>query len=150
LYVNISNTSLNTEVPGTTYRWDFGDGSTSTAKNPTYTYFTPGDFTVRLFITGPGGQSDYSQVVHAYPSPKAYFEITPDMVYVNDERVRCFNLSQGATSFLWDFGDGDTSKVREPYHRYMEEGIYDITLWAYSENGCTISMFYHLRLPLSR
>ena len=137
LYVNINNTSLNTEVPGTTYRWDFGDGSTSTAKNPTYTYFTPGDFTIRLFITGPGGQSEKSQVVHAYPSPKAYFEITPDMVYANDERVRCFNLSQGAASYLWDFGDGDTSKVREPYHRYMEEGIYDITLWAYSENGCT-------------
>ncbi len=40
LYVNINNTSTNTEVPGTTYLWDFGDGSKSTAKNPTYTYFT--------------------------------------------------------------------------------------------------------------
>ena len=42
LYVTINNTSLNTAAPGTTYRWDFGDGSTSTAKNPTYTYFRSG------------------------------------------------------------------------------------------------------------
>ncbi|MFZ2339142.1 MAG: PKD-like domain-containing protein [Bacteroidales bacterium] len=137
LYVNINNTSLNTEVPGTTYHWDFGDGSVSTAKNPTYTYFTPGSYRVELVVTGPGGNSMWTQVVEAWPSPKAYFEITPPMVYVNDERVRCFNLSQGATSYLWDFGDGDTSKVREPYHRYLDEGIYDITLWAYSANGCT-------------
>ncbi len=137
LYVNINNTSTNTAVPGTTYHWDFGDGSISTAKNPTYTYFTAGTYRIELVVTGPGGTSMKTQVVNAYASPKAYFEITPPMVYVNDERVRCFNLSQGATSYLWDFGDGDTSKVKEPYHRYMEEGVFDITLWAYSSNGCS-------------
>jgi gliding motility-associated-like protein len=59
---------------------------------------------------------------------------------VNDEQVRCFNLSEKVgmdDSYLWDFGDGDTSRVREPYHKYMEEGVYDITLWAYSANGCS-------------
>jgi len=53
-----------------------------------------------------------SRVVRAYPAPKAYFEVAPDQVYVNDVSIRCFNLSQGATSFLWDFGDGDTSRSR--------------------------------------
>jgi len=137
LFVNIKNTSLNTEIPGTTYHWDFGDGSRSTAKNPTYTYLTPGTYRIELVVDGPGGTSMKTQVVNAYASPKAYFEVTPPQVYVNDQRIRCFNLSQGATSFLWDFGDGDTSKVKEPYHKYMEEGVYDITLWAYSENGCS-------------
>ena len=137
LYVVINNTSLNTDVPGTTYRWDFGDGSTSTAKNPTYTYFTPGDYIIGLIVTGPGGTSMKSQIVHAYASPKAYFEVLPQQVYANDERVRCFNLSQGANSYLWDFGDGDTSSVKEPFHKYMDEGEYDITLWAYSANGCS-------------
>ena len=133
----INNTSLNTEIPGTTYKWDFGDGSTSTAKNPTYTYFDAGTYRVELTVTGPGGTSIKSQVVNSYASPKAYFEITPTKVIVNDEQVRCFNLSEGASYYLWDFGDGDTSKVYEPYHKYMEEGLYDITLWAYSANGCS-------------
>ena len=65
-------------MPGTTYRWDFGDGSISTAKNPTYTYFTAGTYRIELVVTGPGGTSMTSQVVNAYPSPKAYFEVTPD------------------------------------------------------------------------
>ncbi len=131
LSITLKNTSLNTEAPGTTYRWDFGDGSYSTAKEPTYTYFTPGEYRVELTVTGPGGVSMKSQVVRAYPSPKAYFEVSPTLVFVNDERVRCFNLTQGGDYFVWEFGDGDTSRIREPYHKYMEEGIYDITLWAY-------------------
>ncbi len=134
--IEINNTTLNAGTPGTTYKWDFGDGSTSTAKNPTYTYFTPGIYRIELTVTGPGGVSAVSQVVHAYPSPRAYFEVAPNYVFVNDERVRCFNLSQGANSYMWDFGDGNTSSEKEPFHRYMEEGIYDITLWAYSDNGC--------------
>ncbi|HBE40511.1 MAG TPA: hypothetical protein DDW27_04785, partial [Bacteroidales bacterium] len=137
LEIVLNNTSLNTTVPGTTYRWDFGDGSYSTAKNPTYTYFTPGEYRVELTVTGPGGVSMKSQVVRAYPSPKAYFEVSPILVFVNDERVRCFNLTQGGDYFVWEFGDGDTSRMREPYHKYMEEGVYDITLWAYSNNGCS-------------
>ncbi len=130
------NTSLNTEMPGTTYRWDFGDGSYSTAKNPSYTYFTAGEYRVELTVTGPGGVSMKSQVVRAYPSPRAYFEVSPMLVFVNDEKVRCFNLTEGGDYFVWEFGDGDTSRMREPYHKYMEEGVYDITLWAYSNNGC--------------
>jgi PKD repeat protein len=135
--ITFSNTSLNTDVPGTTYRWDFGDGSYSTAENPDYTWFDAGSYRVELTVTGPGGVSTKSQVVHVYPSPRAYFEVTPDFVFVNDEKVRCFNHSEDADSYLWDFGDGDTSKLEEPFHKYMEEGQFDITLWAYSNNGCT-------------
>jgi hypothetical protein len=137
LYIEISNTTVNKDTPGTTFLWDFDDGSTSTAENPTYTYFTPGSYNIMLTVTGPGGISTKEQVVHAYISPQAYFEVTPTLVYVNDERVRCFNHTQFADSYLWDFGDGDTSKMEEPYHKYMEEGVYDITLWAYSANGCS-------------
>ena len=134
--MDLVNTSQNTDIPGTTYFWDFGDGNTSTQKNPTYTYFTSGTYRVTLTVTGPGGVSEKSQVVEAYMSPKAYFEVTPTFVFVNDEKVRCFNLTQYADYYLWEFGDGDTSKLKDPYHKYMEEGIYDITLHAYSSNGC--------------
>jgi PKD repeat protein len=137
LNISINNTSLNTTTPGTTYRWDFGDGGTSTAKNPTYTYFDPGTYRVELTVTGPGGVSSKSMVVNSYPSPKAYFEVTPMLVFVNDEKVRGFNLSQGADSYLWEFGDGDTSKVKDPFHKYMTSGVFDITLWAFSNNGCS-------------
>jgi PKD repeat protein len=134
LTVSINNTTINKDTPGTTFLWSFGDGSYSTAESPTYTYFNSGSYTVELTVTGPGGLDTYSQRVSSYESPKAYFEVTPTLVFVNDEKVRCFNLTQpndSQTSYMWDFGDGDTSSVKEPFHKYMEEGVYDITLWAY-------------------
>jgi len=134
LTINPNNTSLFTDTPGTTYLWDFGDGGVSTSKNPSYVYFNAGSFRVELIVTGPGGTSNYSQVVNAYQSPKASFEVTPPVVFANDEKVRFFNLTQGADSYLWEFGDGDTSKLKEPYHRYTDEGSYDVTLWAYLHN----------------
>lgn len=135
LEIGISNTSLNTDVPGTTYRWDFGDGSISTAKNPDYTYLDAGIYRIELVVTGPGGVSSKSQVVKVYATPRAYFEVSPTFVFVNDEKVRGYNLSSGADNFKWDFGDGTTSTEKEPFHKYMDEGVYDITLWAYKDNG---------------
>ncbi len=41
----------------TSYLWDFGDGTTSTVQNPSHTYITGGNFTVKLTVTGPGGSS---------------------------------------------------------------------------------------------
>jgi PKD repeat protein len=134
LTITINNTTTHTDIPGTTYRWDFGDGGTSTAKNPTYTYFDPGTYKIELTVTGPGGTTSYSQVVSSYPSPQAYFEVAPLFVYVNDEQVRGFNKSQFADSYLWEWGDGDTSKLKDPYHKYMTSGTFDISLWAYSHN----------------
>lgn len=37
------------------YEWDFGDGKSSTAGNPSHTYTSPGNYTVVLTISGPGG-----------------------------------------------------------------------------------------------
>ena len=137
LSVTFENTSLNTATPGTTYKWDFGDGSTSTAKNPSYTYYDAGIYTIELTVTGPGGISSIPKTIEVFTSPRANFEVSPTYVFVNDEKVRFFNLSQEADNYLWEFGDGDTSRVKDPFHKYMEAGVYDITLWAYSANGCS-------------
>jgi glucose/arabinose dehydrogenase/type 1 glutamine amidotransferase len=41
---------------GVTYRWDFGDGRTSTAENPTNTYTAPGTYNVTLTVTYADGE----------------------------------------------------------------------------------------------
>jgi PKD repeat protein len=39
------------------WKWDFGDGSTSSEQNPTHTYVAEGSFNVNLTATGPGGST---------------------------------------------------------------------------------------------
>jgi PKD repeat protein len=135
LTINIKNNSLY----GTKYEWDFGDGSSSLAKDPTYTYMQAGTYRVTLKVTGPGNPPSYkSQIVTSYATPQARFDLTPLTVYVNDEKVKFFNLSNGADYYIWQFGDGDTSQVKDPYHKYMGEGVFDITLTAFKVNGNTI------------
>ena len=50
------NESLN----AVSYAWNFGDGGTDTAENPTHTYASEGDYTVTLIVTGSGGNTNTS------------------------------------------------------------------------------------------
>ncbi|HVT89367.1 MAG TPA: PKD domain-containing protein [Tepidisphaeraceae bacterium] len=46
----------------TTWKWDFGDGTTSTEQNPTHTYAKTGNYIVILSVEGPDGKSQRSRV----------------------------------------------------------------------------------------
>ncbi|GAA3463516.1 ThuA domain-containing protein [Saccharothrix longispora] len=46
-----------------TYRWEFGDGGTSTEADPTHTYTARGQFNAKLTVTDPGGKSGVTSVV---------------------------------------------------------------------------------------
>jgi len=130
-------TMNNTSLYASSYVWDFGDGSPpSTDENPTHTFYNAGTYVVRLTAIGPGGTDQAQRIVSAYQTPSPYFTFAPTFVYVDDEAVKVFNLSQDADTYLWEFGDGETSTEFEPYHVYMEEGEYYIILTAYTDEGC--------------
>lgn len=59
LVVTFTNMSKNAD----TYKWEFGDGQTSTEKDPVHTYAENGDYTVTLIANGKGGEAKYSEVV---------------------------------------------------------------------------------------
>ncbi len=46
-----------------TYRWEFGDGGTSTVANPTHTYSARGQFNAKLTVTDSGGKSGVANVI---------------------------------------------------------------------------------------
>jgi gliding motility-associated-like protein len=119
-----------------TYLWDFGDGSVSNKPNPTYTYYEPGDYQIKLTATGPGGTATATQVGRVFILPHAFFDIAPKKIYVNDENVNFFNMSENADTWLWDFGDGTTSSDTSPQHKYTREGIYNVTLKVMTRNNC--------------
>ncbi|MCP1715003.1 PKD repeat protein [Methanocalculus alkaliphilus] len=59
--LTVQFTDLTTHAP-TTWAWDFGDGGTSTARNPTHTYLAPGTYTVSLTVTKSGVQETATKV----------------------------------------------------------------------------------------
>jgi len=123
-----------------TFLWEFGDGATSTAENPLYTYQFPGVYTVKLTVTGPGGQIDSKEILNAIrinPQPLANFVNTPDEVNIPLEPVTFINYSQYADGYLWNFGDGNTSEDDSPQYQYGEAGEFYPWLVAYTNLGCS-------------
>lgn len=101
---------------GTSYLWDFGDGQTSTAQNPSHTYVAIGTFTVcqtvsngtcentfcsDVTIAAPVGIEDelFANSVSVYPNPNSgEFSIDFDLPKHLDLTVDLFNLT-GQTVF---------------------------------------------------
>lgn len=137
--LTVNFTNLSQFALSSSYEWEFGDGSTSNAVNPTHTYFEPGIYSVSLTASNAFNQSTTeikSQIIEVFETPLVQFDVRPAIVFVPDNPIFTNNQSIGATSFLWDFGDGTTSTEQEPTHFYQEEGFYDITLIGANTLGC--------------
>ena len=121
----------------TEYNWDFGDGTTSTIRNPTHTFQLPGTYHVVLSVPGPDGlTSDYDMYIRVYDHPIASFDAAPQLVYLPDDKVYFINRSIDAEEFLWSFGDGNTSTEKNPAYQYTTSGLYTVSLKVWNEYGC--------------
>lgn len=129
---------VNTSINGVTWLWDFGDGNTSTAQNPVHHYTAAGIYTVQLIATNANGCSNlfvFPQCVQVYPKPSVTF--TANVTTACDtSQVFQFNSFGSATSYLWNFGDGNTSTLINPSHNYNSPGTYDVSLVVTNSQGC--------------
>jgi PKD repeat protein len=114
------------------WNWDFGDGESSTEENPSHTYQEPGDYTVVLEVSGPGG-SDTSTMIKVVQVqgevPTAAFTFIPGSGTV-PLTVQFTDTSTGEiSSWVWDFGDGVNNVVgQNPSHTYQDSGTYTVIL----------------------
>ncbi len=119
--------------------WDFGDGETSTLQNPTHTFSVNATYNITLTVTDVDGDVDtFSEdktVVDA--SPVASFTEDPlspfegELVQFNDTSVSYDNI----VSWLWKFGDGETSTLQNPTHTYADDGNYTVQLFVQDSDG---------------
>jgi hypothetical protein len=138
LIVKFRNLSLN----GESYLWDFGDKTFSDRKDPVHIYYIPGKYIVRLTVTNYSGESVFKNLITVFQTPLSQFEVYPTEV-INKAQVVVFtNLSAYGVSWQWDFGDGNISAEENPWHKYENEGIFQVKLKAISQEGCTDSSVY--------
>lgn len=119
--VQFTSTSEFTEE----HAWDFGDGKTSTDKNPLHTYEKNGEYKVSLTVKNPNGSNTTSQTINVTDLNYALAEFT---FKVEVGKVTFTNTSKYGETYAWEFGDGKTSTVKDPVHTYEKNGEYKVNL----------------------
>ncbi len=126
------------------YNWDFGDGGTSTAANPTYTYSIDGTFNVTLTVTDNDGLTDTDTTSAAIGPATGNMPPVANAngPYTGTEGTPVQFSSAGSVdsdgtiaSYTWDFGDGNTSADANPTHTYIAASTYEVTLTVIDDDG---------------
>ena len=119
----------------TSWAWTFVGGlpATSTEQNPVVTYSQPGIYEVALTVTNAQGSNTLtlSSYIEVLAQPTAGFTFLND----NSGAINFTNTSSDATSYSWDFGDGNSSTEENPTHTYASSGIYEVVLTVSNECG---------------
>lgn len=125
-----------------TYQWSFGDGTTSTSANPTHIYTAAGNYTLTLVITTTAGCVDsivIPNAVRAGNKPVPNFIVQPKNVCAF-KGVSFTDSSKGSPDqWLWQFGDGGTSNLQNPYYQYSDTGWFNVHLIVWN-NTCADSI----------
>jgi PKD repeat protein len=115
--------------------WDFGDGSTSAAQNPSHIYPTPGFRKVTLMVTHSTGSKKSFKTIWITPDAAASFVFSP-LTPGPGQTVQFADTTTGdPTSWQWDFGDGETSSAKNPSHAFLKAGFYTVTLNSVNSSG---------------
>lgn len=132
----VNTTSIRTSDE-LTYTWTFGDGAVSTDKNPLKTYDNPGKYTIKLEVSSQFGCSkSIEKVVTVHPNPVADFNSESVCFGTATRFSNVSTIKSGFLTYSWDFGNGQTSKAKNPSHTYVKDGTYDVVLKVISANGC--------------
>ncbi|MFT4525824.1 MAG: PKD repeat protein [Bacteroidia bacterium] len=128
------------------YYWDFGDGNTSSTANPTNIYQEIGSYDVTLIVTDLNGCLDTLFMPNAITVTGTVVDFQVlDAVGCDSLAVSFEDLSDPpgtVTTWLWDFGDGETSADENPTHIYQDPGIYDVTLTIVDSGTCANTIVY--------
>lgn len=132
--VSFSNTS--SPVPVSSF-WSFGDGTTANNIDAMHNYATSGIYTVWLYNTYSGYVDSVSKTIIVIPGLISNFTAPVTGKCDPPLTVNFQDITPGAQSWLWIFGDSTTSTLQNPVHTYTTYGSFTDTLITSNSFGCS-------------
>ncbi|MHC1706241.1 MAG: PKD domain-containing protein [Bacteroidales bacterium] len=135
----ILNAVLQTNDSILIWEWVLGDGSTGQGKNIKHRFSEPGEYVVNLEVISQNGCfGTNSKTIEIIELPRISIDI--DSVCMSIENIYSAILQSLTTdtivSWLWKFGDGDSSFFKNPTHKYDSVGIYIVDTYVTTQSGC--------------
>ncbi len=134
----------NESVNGSSYLWNYKDGTTSNGFEPNHLFptspYRDTSYNVTLTsISNRGCRDSFSRNITLPQRLNVKIKDTSYRLCIPGE-VQFKNFTKGAVTYVWDFGDGGGSAAYSPVYQYLRPGIFKYKLVAYDPNGCKDSM----------
>ena len=122
--------------------WNFGDGNSSTAANPSHTYMTAGCYTATLtrFENNCETTVPVSSCITVKSLPSVTYTVDQNRACSLPHAAQFTGFSNGVSDWFWEFGDdgaAGTSTQQNPSITFTEFGIYPIHLTVTDFEGCS-------------
>ena len=129
------------------YTWETSNQLSASGELTNLTFNTNGTFSISLTTTlnGCSSTTTIPNMIAVDNYPIASFEPSSEVFTEPNQALSFWNSSIGATSYVWNFGDGATSNEEGPTHVFQVEnqGV-DVVLFAYSDLGCADSASFFI------
>ncbi|MDP1727371.1 MAG: PKD domain-containing protein [Bacteroidota bacterium] len=140
--VNFVSTSSGANL---SYHWTFGQGSTSSIANPSFAYQANGNYSVCLLVqsqtdTGCNEMKCKIIIINNFGACNAQYAFLRDTI--NNLKIKFINQSTGdSLTYLWAFGDGIYSTLKNPEHQFSASGSYNVCLTVQKTGSTCASTF---------
>lgn len=129
-----------------TFTWDFGPHASIQTANTldvnNVVFDTSGIINIRLSVEAGTCEGTFNDFIFIYDEPIIDFGIDPFLKcapYLAE--FKDSSVSYAPLIYNWDFGDGNTSNLKDPQHLYENPGIYNVSLGIQSTEGCVAQLF---------
>ena len=124
----------------TSAHWTFTDGGQSdTLAHTAHIFYDWGKHGATLIVSHRDVCFDtlpLTNIIEVFPSPTANFSFEEIVTDPPSGMFEFTDLSVGAVRWYWEFGDGDTSTLQNPPHRFFSNGQKLVKLTVWGENDC--------------
>jgi PKD repeat protein len=146
--LQFTDMSIDSDGYISSWLWNFCDGTSSTTKNPQHKFNTTGTYNITLEVTDDYGAKNSSSItinvsqpnVSSNIPPTAFFSYFPFTAKIGD-KIQFIDYSKDTDglifSYYWDFGDGNTSELKNPTKIFNKSGTYSVSLKVTDNNDET-------------